>query len=150
VTTLKIKNNAITGAKVKADALTGLDLKEATLGKVPSATTADKAATATAADRASSAALADRATVASSVERAKVNTVTATNPNATLSSATATCDAGLKAVSAGVQVQDPANQFVVDLFPSGVDNWTARVANSTTGGTFTVYVICSSVNLVTF
>lgn len=46
VGTKQLKANAVTSAKVRNDSLTGLDLKESTLGKVPSAATADSADTA--------------------------------------------------------------------------------------------------------
>jgi hypothetical protein len=44
VTGPKIKANVVTGAKVAANSLTGADINESSLGKVPSATTADAAA----------------------------------------------------------------------------------------------------------
>ena len=144
VTNPKIGNNAVTGAKVKADSLSGPDISETTLATVPSATTADKATTA---DRATAA---DSAGVANSLAKGDVNVATALNADGAVSAATATCDAGLKGVSAGVQVTDPANQYVIDLFPVGLDSWTARVTNSGTGGNFTVFVICAPVNAVTF
>jgi hypothetical protein len=46
VTNAKIANNAVTGAKVKDDSLTGADILESSLGKVPSATSADNATSA--------------------------------------------------------------------------------------------------------
>lgn len=46
VTNTKIRNNAVTGSKVKANTLTGSDINESTLGKVPSASTADTVGTA--------------------------------------------------------------------------------------------------------
>src|SRR5512132_4590299 len=47
VTNPRIAANAVTGAKVANDSLTGADVLESTLGKVPSAGTADTAAAAT-------------------------------------------------------------------------------------------------------
>jgi hypothetical protein len=138
VTGAKIKRNAVTGAKVKADSLSGLDIKEPTLGKVPSAGTADRATTA------------DTAGVANSLARGDVNQTTAPNPDNAVTSVSATCDAGLKAVSAGVQVQNPDSQFVIDMFPTTVDTWTARVANAGIGGNATLFVICGAINSVTF
>lgn len=44
VTTAKIKKNAVTTAKIKNDAVTGAKVNEATLGTVPSATTASNLA----------------------------------------------------------------------------------------------------------
>ena len=52
VTGKKIANNAVTGAKVKDESVTGADVLESSLGKVPSATSADHAASA---DRATAA-----------------------------------------------------------------------------------------------
>ena len=43
VTGKQIKNSSVTGKDVKKDSLTGDDISEATLGKVPSATSADSA-----------------------------------------------------------------------------------------------------------
>jgi hypothetical protein len=43
VTSAKVKNNALTGADVLDDSLTGADIGESTLGKVPSASSADTA-----------------------------------------------------------------------------------------------------------
>jgi hypothetical protein len=67
-----------------------------------------------------------------------------------VTTATATCDAGLKAISAGVQVQNPESQFVIDLYPTGLDAWAARVSNDGTGGNVTLFVICGAVDSVTF
>ena len=135
VTSAKIKKDAVTAAKVKSNSLTGLDINESKLGKVPSAATADTAAT---------------AGVASSLEKGDVNTASATNPTDTVSTLSATCDPGLKGISAGVQVQNPATQYVIDLYPAGLDTWTTRVSNTGGGGTFTVFVVCGAVNSVTF
>jgi hypothetical protein len=143
VTTPKIKNNAVTGAKVRRGSLTGSDIKADTLGKVDSAA---------AADRATTAGTADKAAVASRLEKGDVNQTNTANPGGgAVTTATATCDAGLKAISAGVQVQNPETQFVIDLYPTGLDTWAARVSNDgTTGGNFTVFVICGAVDSVTF
>jgi hypothetical protein len=46
VTNVKIAKGAVTGVKVKGNSLTGTQINEATLGKVPSAATADTANTA--------------------------------------------------------------------------------------------------------
>jgi hypothetical protein len=61
VISAKIKANAVTGAKVKDDSLTGTDVLESSLGKVPSASTADNATHATTADNATHATSADGA-----------------------------------------------------------------------------------------
>lgn len=144
VTGAKIKRDAVTGAKVKANSLSGLDIKESTLGKVPSAGTAD---TARSADTAKSA---DTAGTANSVAKGDVNQATGTNPAGEVSAVSASCDPGLKAISAGVLVEDPLDQYVVSLFPESPETWTAEVGNFGTGGGFTVFVICGPVNSVTF
>jgi len=55
VTGKKVKNSSITGADLRDDSLTGSDINEGTLGKVPSAATADTAANATNASNATNA-----------------------------------------------------------------------------------------------
>jgi hypothetical protein len=47
VTNLKIKNNAVNGAKVANNSIKGADVLESSLGKVPSAASADQATSAT-------------------------------------------------------------------------------------------------------
>lgn len=59
-----LKSNAVTTSKVRNNNLTGSDIRESTLGKVPSAASADTAANAASAANATRAATADRATVA--------------------------------------------------------------------------------------
>jgi hypothetical protein len=61
VKTKDLGKNTVTGAKVRTDALTGADLKESTLGKVPAAAAADRATLADRADLSERATLADRA-----------------------------------------------------------------------------------------
>ena len=61
VTGKKIADNAVTTPKVKDDSLTGADVLESSLGKVPSAASADQAASATAAVHAASATTAGHA-----------------------------------------------------------------------------------------
>ena len=59
-----LKSNAVTTSKVRNNNLTGSDVNESTLGKVPSAASADTAANAANAANATKAATADKATVA--------------------------------------------------------------------------------------
>ncbi len=61
ITEAKLGDGAVTTAKLGADAVTGAKVNEATLGKVPSATSADSAAKATSADSATKATTADNA-----------------------------------------------------------------------------------------
>jgi hypothetical protein len=156
VTREKIKNNAINGAKVAngsllgadfgADALTGREIKESTLGQVPSAQSAAQATSATSA--ASSAAL-DKIVyrvAAGTVPAAGVDNTT-TPPSAITShaGATATCDPGQHVTGGGVKVDDIDNSAVVDSYPdAGGSAWTARVDNSDTSSSqpFIVYAVC--------
>lgn len=64
VGTKQLKNNAVTNAKIKKGTIEGSKLKLSTIGKVPSATTADTAGSATTAKTADSAKTADTATTA--------------------------------------------------------------------------------------
>ena len=59
---MKIKNNAVTGAKIANNSVTGADVREGSLGKVPSASKADTATHATSADSATNATNATNAT----------------------------------------------------------------------------------------
>lgn len=61
VTAAKIKNGAVSGAKIGADAVTGANVDESTLGRVPSATSAESATTAGHAATATNATSADEA-----------------------------------------------------------------------------------------
>jgi hypothetical protein len=75
VGTKQLKNNAVTGAKIKNGAITGAKLKLSSIGKVPSATTADTATTAitaTTAGTAKSAGTADTANVATTAGTANL------------------------------------------------------------------------------
>jgi hypothetical protein len=139
VTTPKLKNNAVTGAKVRRNSLNGQDIDESELQKVPSAVSADSAANA---DRASTAG------TASAVERADINVNTVLAPANQTQTVSASCDPGLKAVSAGIRLQDPENQFVIDMFPETAEKWTARVFGGVDGAA-TLAVICGPVNSVT-
>jgi hypothetical protein len=62
----QIKKNAITSVKVKDDSLTGADVAESTLAKVPAAAAADTATRASSADTATTATTATSATTAGS------------------------------------------------------------------------------------
>ena len=158
VTTAKIKSDAVTSAKVKAGSLTGSDLDVSTLPKVPAATTADSAThaataqNATTADSATHAATAQNATaagVANSLATGDVNIATVPNPDGSLTPVEASCDPGFKGFAAGVEVEDPTHQFLVDLHPVDLDTWTAHVDNDGTGGNATLYIICGKVDSVT-
>jgi len=128
VTGRKIKNGAVGGADVRNDGLTGTDINEGTLGQVPSAAAAG---------------------VANSLASGDVNATTVANPPSVLTTVEASCDPGLKGISAGLRVDNPVDQFLVDLYPVDLDTWAARVDNGGTGGNVTLFVICGSVNTVT-
>jgi hypothetical protein len=129
VTSPKIKNGAVATADVKNDGLTGTDINEGTLGQVPSAASAG---------------------VANSLASGDVNATTMPNPPGALTTVEASCDAGLKGISAGLRVDNPASQFLVDLYPVDLDTWAARVDNDgVTGGNATLFIICGAVNTVT-
>jgi hypothetical protein len=120
---------------VKADSLTGLDINESSLGKVPSASAADTAAT---------------AGVASSLATGDVNANTVVNPNGDITTVNASCDSGLKGISAGLRVGDPVTQFLIDLYPVDLDTWEAHVENTgVADASATMFVICGAVNSVT-
>jgi hypothetical protein len=153
VTRSKIRNNAVTGAKVKDGSLTGAevtdssltgsDLNVATLPKVPAAGTADSAATAGVANSAATAGSAD------SLVRGDVNATTVTNLGGDVVAPEVSCDAGFKGISAGLRVQDPSDQFLVDLYPVDLDTWGAHVRSDSTGGNATLYIVCGKVDTVT-
>jgi hypothetical protein len=88
--------------------------------------------------------------VANSLASGDVNATTVSNPPGALTPVEASCDAGLKGISAGLRVDNPASQFLIDLYPVDLDTWAARVANDGSGGgNATLFIICGSVNTVT-
>jgi hypothetical protein len=136
-----IKKNAVNGSKVAGDTLTGADVRESALAKVPAAALADTATSAT---------NAAHATAAAALDKATYKTAAGSAPAGLNGAATATCDAGQRVVGGGVRVDDPVDAFVVDAYPdTGNTAWTARVGNA--GGAasgFTVYAICTSFSTV--
>jgi hypothetical protein len=121
VTRGKIAANSVTGSQVVPGSLTGANINLGTLGKVPSAATADSA----------------------SVARVKTVTATGTSMPGSGVTATATCDPGLTVVGGGAKLSDESNQLVNDSYPSAVNSWTVDVfAAPSGGGTFTVYAVC--------
>jgi len=131
VTSPKIKTGAVGSPDVKDGSLSGADINESTLGQVPSAATAGTA------------------NVANSLATGDFNAVTVPNPASTLTTVEASCDSGLKGISAGVQVQNPTDQFLIDIYPVDLDTWAARVDNGGIGGNVTMVIICGAVNNVT-
>ncbi len=138
----KIKNKAVNSAKVLDASLTGTDISEGTLGKVPRAAAADAAVNATNAAHAASSAALDKVTY-------KAVTATAA-PAVDAASATATCDAGQHVIGGGVKLADPALGLVDDSYPdAGNTAWTAHIANLPGAARdFTVYAICTTAKAV--
>jgi hypothetical protein len=130
VSATKIAANAINGSKVKDGSLSGADLNLTSLGKVPSAATADTAA-------------------AAPVARVKTLSAggtsrPASSGNVPVDGATATCDNGLVVVGGGVQAGDPSTQIVIDSYPNGSSSWSGHVANFDTGTpAFTIFALCA-------
>ena len=97
--------------------LSGADIRESTLAKVPAAAAADAAVNA---GHANSSAGLDKVTfkTAPAPGTAEVNTTVGV---------TVPCDPGQRAISGGAQVTDPASAYIVDSFPQpGGTAWTAR------------------------
>jgi hypothetical protein len=134
VTKSKIKRNAVNGAKVGRDTLGGRDIDEGDLAEVPAADTANSAGS---------------ADVARALAQGDINATTVLNPAGEITTVSASCDPGLKAISAGVRSHNPADMYLIDLFPETAEKWTARVSNFGVDGAATLAVICGPVNSVT-
>lgn len=122
----KVVPGSLTGRDIRAGSLTGANIDVATLGKVPSAATADSAPI------------------------AKVQIVTAfgtSQPGGSagqIASATATCPPGMFVTGGGTRLGDETSQAVNDGYPSANNAWTSDVFNGGPGSpTFTVYAICA-------
>jgi hypothetical protein len=137
VGTKQLKRGAVTGIKVKRNALGGTQINEAKLARVPRAALADRASDAATADTA------DQATRAP-VSRVDYRQSTAVAiPTSGHVRATVACDTGLSAVGGGGKVSDPNNAFIIDTNPAGRTSWEATATALTTGNTLTVFVICA-------
>jgi len=121
----KLKDKTVTGGKVKNDSLTGTQVKESTLGKVPSAASADQAAsaaTATNATNADNATNATNATTAANATAISDDTVSSSKvQDGTLTGS----DVGRRAGNISVPVNNvPANACVeraVHIDPTDAD-----------------------------
>jgi hypothetical protein len=133
VGTKQLKRGAVTGVKVKSNTLTGRQINEARLGRVPSA------ANATTADIATNAANADRAPV-SRFDYSASNTFPI--PAGGSAHLIANCPTGLNATGGGAKLVDPVNGDVADSNPVGKTGWEAT-GFSSTAQNMTVYVICA-------
>jgi hypothetical protein len=140
VVTAKIRNNAVNRSKVLDNSLTGADIKESSIAKVPSATAAD-----TATHAAASAAL-DKVTYKTAAGSAPASSAA--------NVATATCDSGQHVVGGGVKLDNAGIGVINDSYPDASNTaWTARVGNGSNGAgaaafNFTVYAICTTVTSV--
>jgi hypothetical protein len=139
VGTKQLKRGAVTGVKVKRNALTGTHINEARLGLVPLAATAGSASTATTAATAGSAPVAR-------LDYSASNTFPVlAGGGAHLS---ANCPAGLNVVGGGVKFVDPSQSYVGDSNPVGKTGWEAT-GFSDTAQNMTVYVICAQAETTT-
>lgn len=139
VRTVNLANNAVTGAKVKNQSLTALDINVGSLAGVPSAANATHAGAAAALDRVT------YARAPGAVPPAPPPNPTTGDQPSVVAGASAACPAGTFAVGGGVGVDDNANTSVVDSFPEpGGRAWSARVDNSDPGAPhgFTVVAVC--------
>ncbi len=107
VTNKKIAKGAVTGAKVKDDSLTGVDILESSLGKVPSATSADGAINAT------NATTATNATNASALSGYVANGLTRVARMSTQNSTTIPFDPAPVFYGTALSITAPAAGFVV-------------------------------------
>jgi len=131
VGTKQLKKGAVTGVKVKSNTLTGTQINESKLGKVPSAGSADSATNATTAGSAP----VSRLDYQSAVVAVPAGFLAATR-------GTANCPTGLSATGGGAKMSDPNNGYILDTNPVGKTGWEAT-ATSGTDQTMTVYVICA-------
>jgi hypothetical protein len=131
VGTKQLKKGAVTGVKVKSNTLTGNQINESKLGKVPSAGNADSATNATTAGSAP-------------VSRLDYQSAAVAVPAGFLAATrgSASCPTGLSATGGGAKMSDPNNGYILDTNPVGKTGWEAT-ATSGTAQTMTVYVICA-------
>lgn len=119
VGTKQLKRGAVTGVKVKSNALTGTQVNESTLGRVPSATSSPVS----------------RLDYASAV-------VSVPGGAPTFTRGTINCPTGLSPTGGGAKLADPFNGFLIDTNPVGKTGWEATAGSSTTQN-MTVFVICA-------
>jgi hypothetical protein len=119
VGTKQLKRGAVTGVKVKGNTLTGTQINESRLGRVPAADSAP-------------------------VARLDYVSAGAAVPDgaATVTRGTVSCPTGLNATGGGAKMSDPNNGAIFDTNPVGKTGWEAT-ALSNTAQTMTVYVICA-------
>jgi hypothetical protein len=119
--------NAVTSSRVGEDALDGSDILESSLGKVPSAGTADAAP------------------ISKLIYRSAQFNVPTGSAHGSVS-----CDPGFTATGGGVRSDNLTTTGtglrVQSTFPNGLDKWDADVFNNAAAtATATVWVICATV-----
>lgn len=123
VTKPAIADGAVASRAVAADGLTGADIDEATLGRVPSAkeaTTASAAADAKALGGLAAGRYLNRPTVVTT--RSSTSTLAAKGP------LSARCPSGTRVVSGGASIDGAARVAITTSAPDGQDEWIASAA----------------------
>lgn len=136
VGTKQLKRGAVTGVKVRSNTLTGTQINEARLAKVPSARRAETAEEAVSADTAAEATRAPLARL-DYRQSGAWNLLPTGHVRATVN-----CDTGLNAVGGGAKVSDPNNAVIIDTNPVGRTGWEAT-GTGPIGTTMVVYVVCA-------
>ena len=122
VGTIHLKRGAVTGVKVRSNTLTGTQINESRLGRVPTAASAATAATATTATTAASA----------PVSRLEyLSAVVAVPGTGAVTRGTVNCPNGLNPTGGGAKMADPLNGFISDTNPVGKAGWEASATSAT-------------------
>ena len=135
VGTTQLKRGAVTAVKVRGNSLTGSQINEERLAKVPSARMADGATVAETAEAAREAARAP-------VTRLDYQSAVVALPAGVVTLGRADCSSGLNAVGGGVNLPDPFNGNIADTFPLGKTAWGVH-AYSTIAQNMIVWVVCA-------
>ena len=117
-----IKVNSLSGNRLKNGSVTGKQIAVKTLGKVPSAATADTATSATTATTAGSAPI-------SNVTYVTANGSAPFNGGSAPYPLTATCPSGTTVIGGGGSVADETLGYLNDSYPTGKTGWTADFFN---------------------
>jgi hypothetical protein len=123
VTKGAIADGAVASRAVAADSLTGGDIDEGSLGRVPSAAKA-----ATASDASDAAALGGLAAGRFLNRPVVVNTRSATSTLAAKGPLSARCPSGTRIVSGGASIDGAARVAITTSAPDGQDEWIASAA----------------------
>jgi hypothetical protein len=150
VTNPKIKNGAVTGAKVADNSIKGADVLESSLGKVPSATSADNATHATSADNATHATSADSATTAGSAapSGAAGGSLAGTYPSPTIAANTVGSSQITNGSLTGADVGIAAGTSTLDFPSIAAGTCTYILVNPGVGDISNDPVLVSNSNLV--